>query len=129
MESKVTWPEVQTFCRIREDGTIWEKDGNYYYVLEEGTVFSWLAVYDLPLDLYRMLEEGSRPESDIIYKLRYGAWPTAIGRCANPLSLIAQPDLQRHYTEEELKSILPIAEEQWLYWRGKLPKDYRRYKG
>lgn len=124
MESQITWEEVQKFTRVRENGTIWRNKSSYYYVTEEGTVASWLAVYDLPEELFLMLEKNEKSESDILYKLRFGSWPITVCGCANPTQLIAQPDLQRKYSAKELEEILPIAEKQWIYWKGSLPQNY-----
>ncbi len=46
VRSKYSWEEVSQFNRIRQNGTLW-KDGQYFYVQEEGTVFSELVVYDM----------------------------------------------------------------------------------
>ena len=38
--------------------------------------------------------------------------------------LISNPKNQLLFTQEELEELIPIAEQQWIDWKGKLPDDY-----
>ena len=42
----------------------------------------------------------------------------------NPTSLIDLPETRDLFTKEELEKLIPIAEQMWIDWRGKLPKGY-----
>ena len=38
--------------------------------------------------------------------------------------LIASPKSWELFTQEELETLIPLAEQKWIDWRGKLPDDY-----
>ena len=38
--------------------------------------------------------------------------------------LIASPKSWELFTQEELETLIPLAEKKWIDWRGKLPDDY-----
>ncbi|HFR5304601.1 TPA: hypothetical protein ACHW1C_002061, partial [Streptococcus equi subsp. zooepidemicus] len=42
----------------------------------------------------------------------------------HPISLIDVPKSRAYFTQEELKELIPIAEQKWINWKGKLPDDY-----
>lgn len=128
VRSKYSWEEVSQFNRIRQNGTLWEKDGQYFYVQEEGTVFSELVVYDMSKKLFDMLVNEIKSEDDIRHMLMYGTWPMTVAECHRPTMLIAYPELQKNYSNEQLAEILPVGEKQWLNWRGRLPERYRRFR-
>ena len=128
VRSKYSWEEVSQFNRIRQNGTLWEKDGQYFYVQEEGTVFSELVVYDMSKTLFDMLVNEIKSEDDIRHMLMYGTWPMTVSGCHRPTMLIAYPELQKNYSNEQLAEILPVGEKQWLNWRGRLPEWYRRFR-
>ena len=128
VRSKYSWEEVSQFNRIRQNGTLWEKDGQYFYVQEEGSVFSELVVYDMSKKLFDMLENRKKSEHDIRHMLMYGTWPMTVAGCHRPTMLIAYPELQKNYSNEQLAEILPVGEKQWLNWRGRLPEWYRRFR-
>ena len=117
VRSKYSWEEVSQFNRIRQNGTLWQKDGQYFYVQEEGTVFSELVVYDMSKKLFDMLVNGIKSEDDIRHMLMYGTWPMTVAGCHRPTMLIAYPELQKNYSNEQLAEILPVGEKQWLNWR------------
>ena len=95
VRSKYSWEEVSQFNRIRQNGTLWEKDGQYFYVQEEGTVFSELVVYDISKKLFDMLVNEIKSEDDIRHMLMYGTWPMTVAGCHRPTMLIAYPELQK----------------------------------
>ena len=128
VRSKYSWEEVSQFNRIRQNGTLWEKDGQYFYVQEEGTVFSELVVYDMSKKLFDMLVNEIKSEDDIRHMLMYGTWPMTVAGYHSLTMLIAYPKLQKNYSNEQLAEILPVGEKQWLNWRGRLPEWYRRFR-
>ena len=47
--TNLEWEDVTQFEEIEGYGkSIWKNEDKYYLVLEEGTVASWLVVYELP---------------------------------------------------------------------------------
>ena len=102
-------------------------------VLEEGTVASWLVVYELPNDLFTLLDSGERTLSEVSWKIKYDSWPPSeeekkssekqfVLKGLTPL--IASPKSWELFTQEELETLIPLAEQKWIDWRGKLPDDY-----
>ena len=132
--SKLEWEDVIQFEEVEGYGkSIWKNEDKYYLVLEEGTVASWLAVYDLPQELFSLLDSGERSLLEISWKIKHDSWPpTEEEKRASekrfieesPTSLIDIPETRELFTQEELKRLIPIAEQMWIDWRGKLPKGY-----
>ena len=132
--SKLEWEDVIQFEEVEGYGkSIWKNEDQYYLVLEEGTVASWLAVYDLPQALFSILDSGERSLLEISWKIKHDSWPpTEEEKRASekrfieesPTSLIDIPETRELFTQEELKRLIPIAEQMWIDWRGKLPDDY-----
>ena len=113
--------------------SIWKNEDKYYLVLEEGTVASWLAVYDLPQELFSLLDSGERSLLEISWKIKHDSWPpTEEEKKASEKQfvlkgltpLIANPKSWELFTQEELETLIPLAEQKWIDWRGKLPDDY-----
>ena len=132
--SKLEWEDVIQFEEVEGYGkSIWKNEDKYYLVLEEGTVASWLAVYDLPQELFSLLDSGERSLLEKSWKIKHDSWPpTEEEKRASekrfieesPTSLIDIPETRELFTQEELKRLIPIAEQMWIDWRGKLPDDY-----
>ena len=91
------------------------------------------VVYELPDELFALLESGERTLEDVSYRVKNDCWPPteeeikkikrerAIER---PIVLVANPKNQLLFTKEELKELMPIAEKAWIESEGKLPKGY-----
>ena len=132
--TKLEWEDVTKFEEVKGYGKlIWKNEDKYYLVLEEGTVASWLVVYELPNELFALLESGERTELEVLSKLQTDSWPpTEEEKKASekrfieesPTSLIDLPETRELFTQEELERLIPIAEQMWIDWRGKLPDDY-----
>ena len=132
--TKLEWEDVTKFEEVEGYGkTIWKNDDKYYLVSEEGTVASWLVVYELPNELFDLLDSGERSLLEISYKIETDRWPPTEeeinkikrGRAKErPKILIANPKNQLLFTQEELKELMPIAEKIWIESEGKLPDDY-----
>ena len=132
--TKLQWEDVIQFEEIEGYGkSIWKNEDKYYLVLEEGTVASWLAVYELPNELFALLESGKRSLLEISWKIKTDRWPPTeeekkasekqfILKGLTPL--IANPKSWELFTQEELERLIPLAEQKWIDWRGKLPDDY-----
>ena len=132
--SKLGWEDVIQFEEVEGHGkSIWKNEDKYYLVSEEGTVASWSAVYDLPQELFSLLDSGERSLLEISWKIKHNSWPpTEEEKKASekrfieesPTSLIDLPETRDLFTKEELEKLIPIAEQMWIDWRGKLPDDY-----
>ena len=132
--SKLGWEDVIQFEEVEGYGkSIWKNEDKYYLVSEEGTVASWLAVYDLPQELFSLLDSGERSLLEISWKIKHDCWPPTeeekkasekqfILKGLTPL--IANPKSWELFTQEELETLIPLAEQKWIDWRGKLPDDY-----
>ena len=132
--SKLGWEDVIQFEEVKGYGQhIW-RDGNHlYYVTEEGGIAPQRVVYELPNELFALLESEERTQLEILSKLQNDCWPpTEEEKKASekrfieesPTSLIDLPETRELFTQEELERLIPIAEQMWIDWRGKLPDDY-----
>ena len=132
--TKLQWEDVIQFEEVKGYGkSIWKNEDKYYLVSEEGTVASWLVVYELPQELFTLLESGERTLLEISWKIKHDSWPPTeeekkasekqfILKGLTPL--IANPKSWELFTQEELERLIPLAEQKWIDWRGKLPDDY-----
>ena len=132
--TNLKWEDVIQFEEVKGYGkSIWKNEDNYFLVSEEGTVASWLAVYDLPQELFSLLDSGERSLLEISWKIKHDSWPpTEEEKKASEKQfvlkgltpLIANPKSWELYTQEELETLIPLAEQKWIDWRDKLPDDY-----
>ena len=113
--TKLEWEDVIKFEEVKGYGkSIWRNEDKYYLVFEEGTVASWLAVYDLPQELFTLLESGERTLLEVSWKLQNDCWPPNVTQEeANrnfwrqyPEALRGNPKAQGLFTKAELKEIL-----------------------
>ena len=132
--TNLEWEDVIQFEEVKGYGQhIW-RDGNHlYYVDEEGGIAPQRVVYELPNELFALLESGERTQLEILSKLQTDRWPPTeeekkasekqfILKGLTPL--IANPKSWELFTQEELERLIPLAERKWIDWRGKLPDDY-----
>ena len=132
--TKLQWEDVIQFEEVEGYGkSIWKNEDKYYLVSEEGTVASWLVVYELPQELFSRLDRGERSLLEISWKIKTDRWPpTEEEKKASEKQLIlkgltpliANPKSWELFTQEELERLIPLAEQKWIDWRGKLPDDY-----
>ncbi|MFS9341018.1 hypothetical protein [Streptococcus australis] len=132
--TNLEWEDVIQFEEVEGYGkSIWKNEDKYYLVSEEGTVASWLVVYELPNELFALLDSGERSLLEIFYKIETDRWPpTEEEKKASekrfieesPTSLIDLPETRELFTHEELERLIPLAEQMWIDWRGRLPDDY-----
>ena len=132
--TNLEWEDVIQFEEVEGYGkSIWKNEDKYYLVSEEGTVASWLAVYDLPQELFSLLDSGKKSLLEVSWKIKHDSWPPTeeekkasekqfILKGLTPL--IANPKSWELFTQEELERLIPLAEQKWIDWRGKLPDDY-----
>ena len=131
---KLEWEDVIQFEEVEGYGKeVWKHNNQYYIVNIEGGMMDNRVVYELPDELFALLESGERTIEYVSYRVKNDYWPPteeeikrikrerAIER---PILLIANPKNQLFFTKEELKELIPIAEKAWIESEGKLPKGY-----
>ena len=128
------WEDVIQFEEVEGYGQhIWRDGNKLYYVTEEGGIAVQRVVYELPNELFTLLESGERTQLEILSKLQNDCWPpTEEEKKASEKQfvlkgltpLIANPKSWELFTQEELERLIPLAEKKWIDWRGKLPDDY-----
>ena len=128
------WEDVIQFEEVKGYGQhIWRDGNKLYYVTEEGGIAPQRVVYELPNELFALLESGERTQLEILSKLQTDCWPPMEEEKKasekrfieeSPTSLIDLPETRDLFTKEELEKLIPIAEQMWIDWRGKLPSNY-----
>ena len=74
--TKLEWEDVIQFEEVEGYGkSLWRNEDKYYLVLEEGTVASWLVVYELSNDLFSLLDSGERTLQEVAWKIQNDCWP------------------------------------------------------
>ena len=132
--TKLEWEDVIQFEEVEGYGkSIWKNEDKYFLVSEEGTVASWLAVYDLPQELFSLLDSGERSLLEISWKIKHNSWPPTEEEKneirkdrarKKPIVLISNRKNQLLFSNKELEILIPKAEQQWIESMGKLPDDY-----
>ena len=118
--TNLEWEDVIQFEEVEGYGkSIWKNEDKYYLVSEEGTVASWLVVYELPNELFALLESGERSLLEISYKIETDSWPSKVTQEeANrnflrqyPEALRGNSKAQGLFTKAELTEMLPEGAE------------------
>jgi len=118
--TNLEWEDVIQFEEVKGYGQhIWRDEDKYYLVLEEGTVVSWLVVYELPNELFALLDSGERTLREVSWKIQNDYWPPNVTQEeANrnfwrqyPEALRRNPKAQGLFTQAELEEILPEGAE------------------
>ncbi len=118
--TKLQWEDVIQFEEVKGYGkSIWRNEDKYYLVLEEGTVASWLVVYELPNELFALLESGERTLREISCKVKHDYWPPNVTQeeadrnflRQYPEALRGNSKAQGLFTKAELKEMLPEGAE------------------
>ena len=132
--TRLQWEDVIQFEEVKGYGQhIW-RDGNHlYYVTEEGGIAPQRVVYELPNELFALLESGERTELEVLSKLQTDRWPPSEEEKneirkdrarKKPIVLISNRKNQLLFSNKELEILIPKAEQQWIESMGKLPDDY-----
>ncbi len=132
--TRLQWEDVIQFEEVKGYGQhIWRDGNHFYYVTEEGGIAPQRVVYELPNELFTLLESGERTIRELSYRVKNNYWPpTEEERKESrrkfiskyPASLIDVPKNWKLFSKEELEELIPIAEKQWIESEGKLPDDY-----
>ena len=132
--TKITWEEFDTFEKIESPkGYDFRTHEGKYYTFGEFGVASVRRIFEInPSDFNEYLL-GRRTAREIDFKAEIDCWPLTeeekkasekqfILKGLTPL--IANPKSWELFTQEELERLIPLAEQKWIDWRGKLPDDY-----
>ena len=118
--SKLGWEDVIQFEEVKGYGQhIWRDGNNLYYVTEEGGIASRRVVYELPNDLFSLLDSGERTLQEVAWKIQNDCWPPNVTQEeANrnflrqyPEALRGNPKAQGLFTKAELEEVLPEGAE------------------
>ncbi|HEL1337294.1 TPA: hypothetical protein TVS34_001805 [Streptococcus equi subsp. zooepidemicus] len=132
--TQMTWEEYEMFNKVETPDNLYirEHNGTYYTFFELG-VASVRRVFELSAADFEEYLKGLRTADEILFKAQNDRWPPTEEEKRNvqkqllikhPISLIDVPKSRAYFTQEELKELIPIAEQQWIDWKGKLPDDY-----
>ena len=96
------WEDVIQFEEVKGYGQhIWRDSDKLYYVTEEGGIAPKRVVYELPYELFTLLESGERTLLEVSWKIKHDSWPPT-----------------------ELEELIPIAEKIRIESKGNLPWNY-----
>ena len=82
---------------------------------------------------YEVYKNGVRDAGELTFKAVYGVWPPTKEEQdrvkkeraeKRPIVLISNPKNQRLFSQNELEKLIPLAEQQWIDWKGQLPDNY-----
>ncbi|HEL0775730.1 TPA: hypothetical protein TVN81_000898 [Streptococcus equi subsp. zooepidemicus] len=132
--TQMTWEEYETFNKVETPDNLYirEHNGTYYTVFELG-IASVRRIFELSAADFEEYLKGLRTADELLFKAQNDCWPpTEEGKNRimkerakdRPMVLISNPKNQMLFTQEELRKLIPIAEQKWIDWKGKLPDDY-----
>lgn len=130
----ITWEEFETYKTVKTPDNLYirEHNGKYYTVFELG-IASVRRIFEIQADDFKEYLNGQHSADDILFKAQNDAWPPTEEEkkiaekesvVKSPTVLIDIPKYRKLFTYEELERLIPIAEQQWIDWKGKLPDDY-----
>jgi len=132
--TKLEWEDVIQFEEIEGYGQqVWKHNNQYYIVNIEGGMMDNRVVYELPDELFFLLESGARTLREVSWKVKHDSWPqTEEERRESrrkfiskyPASLIDVPENRKLFSREELERLIPLAEKVWIESEGRLPWNY-----
>ena len=114
--TNITWEDVIKFEEVAGYGQhIWKYGEQYYLVVDEGGIAEQRVVYELPLELFQLIESGEKNLVELHFRLKNDAWPPNVSQEeANKLFwrkhievLKNNTTAQRHFTRQELEELLP----------------------
>ena len=115
--TNLEWEDVIQFEEVEGYGQhIWRDGNNLYYVTEEGGIAPQRVVYELPNELFALLESGERTELEVLSKLQTDRWPPTEEE---------RKESRRKFISKYPVSLIDVPDEkQWIESEGKLPDDY-----
>lgn len=132
--TKLEWEDVIQFEEVEGYGKeVWKHNNQYYIVNIEGGMMDNRVVYELPDELFALLESGERTLREVSYRVKHDFWPpTEEERKESrkkfiskyPASLIDVLENRKLFSREELERLIPLAEKVWIESEGRLPWNY-----
>ena len=132
--TNLEWEDVIQFEEIKGYGQhIWRDGNHFYYVTEEGGIAPQRVVYELPNELFALLESGERTIREVSWKIQNDCWPPTEEEKneirkkrarEKQIVLISNRKNQLLFSNKELEILIPQAEQQWIESMGELPDDY-----
>jgi len=132
--TNLEWEDVIQFEEVKGYGQhIWRDGNHFYYVTEEGGIAPQRVVYELPNELFALLESGERTLREVSWKIQNDCWPPTEEEKneirkkrarEKPIVLISNRKNQLLFSNKELEILIPQAEQQWIESMGELPDDY-----
>ena len=132
--TKLQWEDVIQFEEVKGYGQhIWRDGNHFYYVTEEGGIAPQRVVYELPNELFALLESGERTLREVSWKIQNDCWPPTEEEKneirkkrarEKQIVLISNRKNQLLFSNKELEILIPQAEQQWIESMGELPDDY-----
>ena len=79
--SKLTWEDIIKFEEVAGYGQhIWKHGEQYYLVVDEGGIAEQRVVYELPLELFQLIESGEKNLVELHFRLKNDAWPSNVSQ-------------------------------------------------
>ena len=132
--TRLQWEDVIQFEEVKGYGQhVWRDGNHFYYVTEEGGIAPQRVVYELPNELFALLESGERTLREVSWKIQNDCWPPTEEEKneirkkrarEKPIVLISNRKNQLLFSNKELEILIPQAEQQWIESMGELPDDY-----
>ncbi|MDU1983991.1 MAG: hypothetical protein E6733_02665 [Streptococcus parasanguinis] len=132
--TNIEWEDVIQFEEVKGYGQhIWRDGNHFYYVTEEGGIAPQRVVYELPNELFALLESGERTLREVSWKIQNDCWPPTEEEKneirkkrarEKQIVLISNRKNQLLFSNKELEILIPQAEQQWIESMGELPDDY-----
>ena len=132
--TKLQWEDVIQFEEVEGYGKeVWKHKKQYYIVNIEGGMMDKRVVYELPDELFSLLESRKKTLREVSYRVKNNYWPPTEEEKneirkdrarKKPIVLISNRKNQLLFSDKELEMLIPQAEQQWLESMGKLPDDY-----
>ncbi|HEL2031957.1 TPA: hypothetical protein U1164_001954 [Streptococcus suis] len=131
--TNITWEEFETYDKIKSPFPydFRTHDGKYYTFGEFG-IASVRRVFEIEKSDFDEYLSGKRTAREVDFKAENDRWPPTeeqkkaseknfVEKGLTPL--IANPKSRELFSQEELEKLIPIAEQKWIDWKGKLPDD------
>ncbi len=132
--TKLQWEDVIQFEEVEGYGKeVWKHKKQYYIVNIEGGMMDKRVVYELPDELFSLLESRKKTLREVSYRVKNDYWPPTEEEKneirkdrarKKPIVLISNRKNQLLFSDKELEMLIPKAEQQWIESMGKLPDDY-----
>ena len=132
--TKLQWEDVIQFEEVKGYGKeVWKHNNQYYIVNIEGGMMDERVVYELPDELFSLLESRKKTLREVSYRVKNNYWPPTEEEKneirkdrarKKPIVLISNRKNQLLFSDKELEMLIPQAEQQWIESMGKLPDDY-----